>query len=596
MRRIPVLLLLIACGFLLPAEGRCKLEVPYEVRFQGVEGDLLERLRTVSDSYARRKSPPPTRFLLLKRAREDLPRLEETLRARAYYGAEVDVEIGEADEEPVEVTFRITPGPRYTLQGVELRCKPPKQCQERVRTMLPAPKELGLETDEPALAQEMRRAGERLRRLLHRRGYVFAQTDRPVVRVDHSAAAVILVLPFSPGPMARFGSTEIEGLETVSERFVRDKIPWGVGQTYDPAVVDRLENRLMETKLFSVIRVSHAESLNPSGLLPMTVTVRESYHRSIGVGAGYDTDTSLSGQASWEHRNLLGEGQHLRFRSFLSRFRQELEGTFRLPRFLREDQSLGLKGSLVREDTEAYTSLAYTGSVDVQREITPQVTAGSGFAYKGSRLDDAEGSNYFQLFSLPSFLEWDSRNNLLDPTRGVQSMLQLTPYKGVIAQDVAFFKSTLLAKWYRALTEDERFVLALRGKIGSLAGESTTDLPADERFYAGGGGSVRGYPYQEIGPRTEEDELLGGRSLAEVSAEIRWRWTERLGCAFFLDGGNAFDQELPDPDGKLFWGAGWGLRYFTGIGPLRLDVAFPLTQEEEFSQSFQIYVSIGQAF
>jgi translocation and assembly module TamA len=369
-----------------------------------------------------------------------------------------------------------------------------------------------------------------------------------------------------------------------------------VGQPYDPDLVDSFEKRMTETKLFSLVRVTHADSLDSAGLLPMNATMRESYHRSISLGAGYDTDTGVSGQTAWEHRNLLGEGQSLRFRTFLSRFEQELEGTFRLPRFLQEGQSLSLKGSVKREDTDAFTSLAYTGSVNVERELTTRLTAGSGVAYKGSRLQDAEGTEYFQLFSLPSFLEWDSRNDVLDPTRGVQSVLQAVPYKGFFANDVTFFRSTLLAKWYRALTSGRELVLALRAKIGTLFGEPNLDIPADERFYAGGGGSVRGYPYLEIGPRNEEDDLLGGRSLIEVSTEMRWRWTERLGCALFLDGGNVYPEELPDPNRKLFWGAGAGLRYFTGIGPLRLDVAFPLTQEEEFSQSFQIYVSIGQAF
>ena len=200
------------------------------------------------------------------------------------------------------------------------------------------------------------------------------------------------------------------------------------------------------------------------------------------------------------------------------------------------------------------------------------------------------------MLSLPLHFDWDSSGNLLDPSRGGRVILQLAPFQDIETTDLNFLKSRITATRYLRLLKAPSLVLAGRASLGVINGTSLLDIPPDERFYAGGGGSIRGYAYQSVGPLDEGDDPIGGRSVLELSAELRFMLTDRIGMVTFLDGGSAFASTFPDSSEDLQWAAGLGFRYFTPIGPLRLDVGFPLDRRTEIDDAFQIYVSIGQAF
>ena len=159
-----------------------------------------------------------------------------------------------------------------------------------------------------------------------------------------------------------------------------------------------------------------------------------------------------------------------------------------------------------------------------------------------------------------------------------------------------FLSSLAGGSAYYAIDSEARFILAGRGRVGSIVGESTEDVPANKRFYAGGGGSVRGYEFQSVGPLDNDDDPLGGRSLIAVGAELRTRITDSIGLVPFVDGGTVYDSSYPDFDETFRWAAGLGLRYFTGFGPIRLDVAVPLNKRDDIDDDFEIYISFGQAF
>jgi translocation and assembly module TamA len=195
---------------------------------------------------------------------------------------------------------------------------------------------------------------------------------------------------------------------------------------------------------------------------------------------------------------------------------------------------------------------------------------------------------------VPGKLDWDFSDDLLNPTRGGRLSLLAAPYVDTLGPDRRFAKARLTHTRYLGLHDD--VILALRGSVGGIGGADLDDIPADERFYAGGGGSVRGIPYQLAGPLDEDDDPTGGRSLLEVGAELRYRATESIGLVLFLDGGTVADSAVPDFSEELRWGAGPGLRYFTPIGPLRVDVGFPLNARQGVDDLFQLYLSIGQAF
>src|SRR5690606_8530501 len=189
----------------------------------------------------------------------------------------------------------------------------------------------------------------------------------------------------------------------------------------------------------------------------------------------------------------------------------------------------------------------------------------------------------------------DTTDDALDPRSGSRLLFSLTPTTGMGSETLLFLTSVAAGSAYYAIDEAERFVIAGRARIGSIVGEKTDVLPASRRFYAGGGGSIRGYEYQLVGPLDDDDDPFGGTSLVELGGELRVRVTESIGVVAFVDGGTVYDDPWPSGDETLRCAAGLGLRYFTGFGPIRLDVAFPLNPRDDVDEIFQFYISFGQA-
>ncbi|MFW5818555.1 MAG: autotransporter assembly complex protein TamA [Desulfovermiculus sp.] len=572
-----------------------ELRAPYTVSFQDPENSgLISQLRQVSAIVQNQDDPPATVNLVKRRAQNDLPRMTEVLKAQGFFDARIDLKVDPGkDDDPVRVEFAVHPGPAYQVREVNID---PWRSSSLSDVNLLSRQELKLPSGARAKADAVRRGKSLLQSKLQSQGFVLAEIDSPVLRLHSQKKCVDLIYRVDPGPKARFGPVEIKGLNRVKESYVRDRIPWNTGELYDPQAVRNLKDSLLKTGLFNMVQAEHAGSVDAQNQLPVTLRVREVDHKRISLRLGYETDTGPQGKAAWEHLNLWGEGRKLRFELEASQVKQELLSRYTQENLAGKDLDLVLKGSIFREDLDAYTSTGGRMSSHLEHQFHPNLRLGAGVGYKGSRVQEQEEDQTFHQFSLPAFATWDTRNDILDPRQGTNQNLHLTPMFGLLGEEFSFLKSSLSSHWYfDLLPEEGRAVLALRGKIGSISASHTSNVPADERWYAGGGGSIRGYPYEEVGPYRDDDPV-GGRSLLETSAEFRWKWTPKIGSVAFVDAGNAFDSSFPDPGDKLFWGAGGGMRYYTGVGPLRLDVAFPLTSDEHIDDNFQVYISLGQSF
>ncbi len=565
----------------------------YSLSFQGIEDkNLLEDLKKSSNLLTQKNRPPLSAFFLKKQSENDLQRLLETCFAHGYYQAEAEVRMDTGPEGQLEVVYAFNPGPIYRIQDSRIKVVPRQQKKEIV---LPGPEDLNIPRGTPARADSIRNAKAALQRQLLAQGYPDLEQEKPEVFVDDAAHSVSLIFHVLPGNRARLGQTTIHGLERTAEAYVREKIPWSPGQLYDPALIYQFKSQLMNTGLFNLVKVDLADQTDAQARRPVTVTIRERAPRSVRLGLGYETDIGPQARAAWSHRNFLNQGEKLSFSSNISSIKQELTGTLSLPDFYHPDQSLLISSSLLQEDYDSYENRAFKTEIGLQRRLSPDLSLNSGIGYKAQDTDDAQGTEQFHLLFFPGHLEWDTRDDLLDPSQGANLGLGFIPYQSLFPSDLTYFKSLLTARWYQALNKDKTFILALRSKLGSITGAATKNIPADERFYAGGGGSIRGYPYQEVGPQKDGDPF-GGRSLIEVSSELRWKIADPFGAALFLDGGQVSDDSLPNPGEDLAWGAGLGLRYYTELGPLRLDVGFPLNPDDHIDNSFQVYISIGQAF
>ena len=566
--------------------------VQYEVDISGVDDEeLQEDLKAISKMAELQDRPPPTVSFLRRRAEDDVDRFVQLLRSRGYYGANANFEVNEK-KKPVQVIFEIESGPIYTLTSVEIAFVDQENIQP---AKFPSPVELGINTGVPASASTVIDYQNLILDRLKNTGHPSPVISERRVVVDHKTRNVRVAFRIEAGPAARFGQTVVKGTEEVAEEFVRSKLPWKEGERYRADLLAELQDRLVETGLFSIVRVEPAEEPGEGGLLPLTVEVRERKHRTIRLGLNYSTDEGVGGKASWEHRNFLHHGEQLKIGVEASQLALAAESSYMEPEFFRSDQSLLLSFRLAREDTDAYTSESIESALQVNRKFGRYLQAGTGLGFRLSRTDQIDDTQNFVLLSVPSYLSRDTTDNPLDPTRGGRLGVQLTPYYDLLASDLGFVKSYATYSHYVELLESPFILFAGRAAVGSIAGASRDDIPADLRFYAGGGGSIRGYPFQKVGPIEDEDPL-GGKSLLELSAELRFKVTETVGFATFFDGGSAFESTYPDFNQALRWGAGAGIRYFTPIGPLRFDVAFPVNPRDDIDDPFQIYLSIGQAF
>ena len=564
----------------------------YSVLLKGIEDSTIyNECIQVSKTFQEKDDPPVSLFLLKQRAKSDLSRIRDILKAHAYYDAKVSFQVKERKEP--QVVFEVSLGPIYPIKEIRVDILPGER--ELSEEKKPSPEEIGLQEGESAVAAKVRSAQSEIAVFFQRQGYVFVSQKKPLLEVDHSSQSVRVVFRVDPGPVGRYGETKVKGLQGVEESYVRNKIPWDRGEKYHPQDVAKLKKKLMATELFSLIQVNHPESLGDRGMLPMTVNLRERTPRSLGLGLGYETDMGIKARAYWEHRNFAGQGEKMRYSGDFSKYIQEVAGKYRVPEFLQYNQSLIFQASLKREDAEAYDSRGVETSVGIEREISPNLSWGSGISYKGVRLEDNFRSKNFHLLSLPSFLNWDSRDDPLNPSKGETINLKLTPFDKISEVSVMFLKSTLSVKKYIQLLWLTQPTLAWRGKLGSITPASAQDIPADELFYLGGGGSIRGYPYQEIGPEKNGD-LYGGLSMLETSMELRQNISKSMGLVMFLDGGGAYEKRIPDVGKSFYWGAGVGFRYYTQVGPLRFDLAFPLDRENNKFRAYQIYLSVGQSF
>ena len=566
--------------------------VPYEVEIRGVEDRTLrELLQEVSETRRLIDRPPPSLTRLRRRAEDDRARLQRALRSEGYYGATIDLSVDDAAH-PVRIVFQVDSGPRYRLREVAIEVTPPE-----ADLPLPSRRELGIAPGEPAVAQTILNAETALVERARARGYALADAGERRAVVDHDADAMDLTLRLVPGPLVTFGKIDVVGLKAVEPGFVERRLPWRPGDLITTKRLTEGQRALRETELFSTTRTRLGTTPDDQGRLPVTVAVTESKHRSIEVGGRYRTDEGPGGNVAWVHRNFFGRGERVRLELDASPIAGFLLGSFRKPDVWMRDLALLTEAELAFENPDAYDSRSATTSVGLERRFREGMTLVGGIAFTAERVKEASSGrdDTFGLVSLPVIFNWDRSDDRLDPSRGGRLSVENEPFVDTFGSGLAFNKSSVAYTHYVQVLRRPRVVLAGRSAVGTLSGASRADVPANLRFYAGGGGSVRGFRFQEAGELNDENDPLGGRSLFEASGEVRARVTDTIGVVAFVDTGSAFTSRYPDFDDELRIGAGPGIRYFSGIGPIRLDVGFPVNRRDS-DDAFQLYISIGQAF
>ncbi|SIQ66347.1 autotransporter secretion outer membrane protein TamA [Rhizobium sp. RU35A] len=571
----------------------------------GADKALTERLETTATLVQDAKAPVSGDLGLVVKAREDRERLVAVLYEEARYGGVVRITIAGTDldrlpptpsfdrSRPVPVSITIDPGPVFTLGAVHLKGDAAKL----------DPKTYGLVPGGQAGSVRLIQAGERIVRDLKAEGRPLARLATRDVVADHATRTVDVTLKAESGPVADLGSVSVKGARAVSSDFIRRYSRLDDNQTYSPDQLKKAAERLRALSALSSVTIREADHLAPDGSLPLTIEVSEGKFRYFGVGASYSSLDGAGLNGYWGHRNLFGEAETLRIEGSVSGLGATTDytsfdykagiyftkpGAF-LPR-ITWDASLVAK----RETPDTYTANSLTALSKLSYELNDRDTVGAGFEVALSESEDAFGSNTYLTLSLPMTFERDARNNKLDPTDGFRLTAGVTPsYEALGGAVFSSFEGS--ASGYLGIGNSDRLVLAGHLAAGSVVGaNSLKDIPTTRRFFAGGGGSVRGYAYQEISPYNDANEATGGRSYTVASLEARFKVNEKIGIVPFFDIGTVSTEIVPDFS-DIRMGAGLGLRYATPFGPLRLDVALPLNRFDGGSR-YGIYAGIGQAF
>ncbi len=585
------LALALFCPVLLSAEG-----INYAVEFQGIDDPrVLKAIKSVSQLTTLKKRSPPSLNALRYRAEADIPDILKILHAHGYYEATVDVHVIETYEQQATVTIVIHPGPLYTIgeYDIELYCHTPEECVTCTRVSLEA---IGIEVGRPALAQQILDAELKALRLLSECGYPLASIAKRSFIADGETKSLRIRLEIDTGERALFGKTEIQGMTRTKPRFIDQKMSWKEGDLYNSALIDSTQKSLLDTGLFSSILITHAEQIDPKGELPLRIDVTETKHHSVNVGASYQTVFGPGATFGWEDRNIGGMGRKLHFQADVTRISHSGIFSYQVPDCLRLGQDYIVQAQAMHETIKAYHVRSYNLMNRFERKVGQRIRVSLGAIAEQLLVTASVDNGNFFLLEAPIYFRWSSANSLLNPTSGMTVQYKASPSLNVTSHSKFYLYQEFVHSCYLPLVSSRNLVLAQKITLGSLVSSSLDAIPVPKRFLGGSEEELRGYLYRTVSPLAHHHKPIGGRSAIYYSLETRIRATKAIGLVPFFDTGNVQRQEYPTFKGKWHSSVGIGVRYFTFVGPFRLDVGFPLNPRKHLDPKYKIFVSIGQMF
>ncbi|MFP4274821.1 MAG: autotransporter assembly complex protein TamA [Paracoccaceae bacterium] len=537
---------------------------------------------------------------LVAAAQADYRRLLTALYNEGYFGPEVSITLDGREAAGVPPL-----GAPRTIDTIIVRVDPGRRFKFGQASLAPlpegAPPPEDFRTGKTAGTDRMRAATrhgvEAWRALGHAKADLAAQS----VRARHAEARLDATLRLDPGPRLTFGRLRISGNRDVRTERIRAIAGLPAGQVFDPDEVTRAATRLRRSGAFSSVAISEAEQIGPDQTLDIAAQVVEEAPRRFGFGAEMSTEEGGTLSGFWLHRNLLGGAERLRIEGRVTGIDNDVDGLdYRLQTRLGRPATFGpdtdLYALAIIESLQepAFDSAQGQVEIGLRRIVSDRLEITAGLGLRHASVEDVFGSRDFTHFILPVAATWDDRDDPLDPTSGLYLNATALPFAG-LDSTASGLRLTADARAYAGFGPEDRFVLAGRLQMGSVIGPELSDTMPDDLFYSGGGGTVRGQDYESLGVILPGRRFAGGRSFVGLSAELRARVSGPFSVVGFYDTGYVGRDSLPDTDSARHAGAGLGLRYDTGIGPIRLDLATPTTGADA-GEDLYFYVGIGQAF
>lgn len=582
-------------------------KVAYRIRVNGLEpadkaseaamADLFKDLSALHDGDGKAANAA----MLSARLTDDSVLMQKILASEGWYDARVTTRIdrsGEDPKAPLDAVIDVVPGKRFTLSAIDVKADP---------TVPPTliVDNLAVKVGEPIVAERIQGAEAQIALKLPENGYPFAEVGQRDILLDQVTADGVYTLPVTVGPRARFGDVATDGDLAFDAKHAGVLARFKRGELYDSRKVDDLRQALVATGLFSTVSVeatrTGADAGDGTEYVTMMVHQDAGPPRTIAGSAGYGTGEGLRAEASWTHRNLFRPEGALIARGVAGTKEQGAGVTFRRSNAGKRDRTFEIVAEALHSDFEAFS--AYTGRLGVRMayDSTPiwqkKMTWALGAEVLATAEEDysfAKAANTRRTFfvaGLSGQLGLDLTDSLLDPTKGFRVTTLIQPEGSLRNGFTPYVRARMDASAYYPFGDS--LVVAGRVRFGTIQGAKLFDLAPSRRLYSGGGGSVRGFGYLKLGPKDPNGDPLGGRSLNEAAAEVRYRFGN-YGVVGFVDVGQSYAATTPQFS-DLRVGVGLGGRFYTNFGPIRLDVATPLARRKGEGR-FNLYVSIGQAF
>ena len=579
-------LCLILIGAALPSALAENVRVESETASASLLAEIREELRT-SDRTE-------TLFEARRQARNAAQKAENFLNSRGYFAPDIAYTVDPGP--PPLGRVKVEPGPRFRLADITVEIdgqELPGVAQtaiDSVRTLKPG----DLARPDAIFAEE---AG--LVAALKAVGYANAQALERTVIGEREAGTLEVTYNIDPGPRIRLGQVIYPSDTRTRRDYLNRLIPFEPDALYTPEQLATLNRRLNATRNYRFVSVQLSDTAarkGPDGdeVRDVMVQLEERARYTLTTGTSYSTSEGPGLAASLTRRNATRRGDSLTAAMTLATLQRSFSIDWRIPNVTAFDRTLVLSSELGRDETDAFDREAVTVSGTFEVRQSNRLTYALGAASEFTREEDAFEQRDQQIVSTSLGVRLDYADDPLDATKGWRVDARAEP--GVVMGDrqAQFFSLNGQISAYQPLDKDKRFVAATRIRSGFVFGASLSDLPVSRRFFAGGGGSARGFEFQSVGPEDVDGTPTGGRGLLEVSTELRWRRDGPLGFVAFLDGANvSADQGVDFED--IRYSAGLGVRYDTLVGPIRFDIATPIDPDAG-DDPVQVYVSIGQAF
>lgn len=472
---------------------------------------------------------------------------------------------------------------------------------------------IGIPKDSYTSTKEIADACVKLKNFYHRHGFAFVEISTPSIKLDKNNKKIKVVFNITLNKQIIIDKTIVivksnDRTHQLLKNFVLNRVEWQEGEMYNEDLIEKTKDRLMASGIFSSVDIKINKPVLDNKKQHMAhsevvITVEEAKLRDISVGASFGTTEKLGALFSWTHYNVDGKGAKFSTITSLSKKLQTQRLKYTVPDLFYKRQELKNQVFASKENVTAYNIKKIGAESILWQEVAHNVNLGLGLCSEISKTKDKVLNSQYERFKavgIPFGLMVDTTNVFLDPQSGFRCFAMTVPY----LCKKQFTSLNIKGSFYIPLSKSKynnTIVMACYSRFGSMITSKTKAIPRDKLFFGGGANSVRGYGYQLLGEVNDDRKPLGGESVFEVGIEPRVKISDNVGLVAFIEGGNVYHTRMPKLSKRLMYGGGFGVRYYTPLGPIRLDIAFPFKRRKtvagkSIDSICNIYISIGQAF